>query len=100
MPKRKVMIGFLGSQLDSGQGAGRWEKWRPTVSIAQHEDLLVDRIELLHAPAHVGLAEQVSRDIGSVSPHTEVHRTPMSVRDPWDFGEVYGALYDWVRTYD
>ncbi len=99
MPKRKVMIGFLGSQLDSGQGAGRWEKWRPTVSMAQHEDLLVDRIELLHAPVHVGLAQQISRDIAAVSPHTEVRLIPNPTRDPWDFGEVYGALYDWARTY-
>jgi transcriptional regulatory protein RtcR len=28
MPKKTVVIGFLGTQLDSGRGAGRWEKWR------------------------------------------------------------------------
>ncbi len=99
MPKRKVMIGFLGSQLDSGQGAGRWEKWRPTLSMTQHEDLLIDRIELLHSPSHVSLGELVTRDIAATSPATEVRLVPMAVRDPWDFGEVYGALYDWARTY-
>jgi transcriptional regulatory protein RtcR len=24
----------------------------------------------------------------------------MGIADPWDFGEVYAALYDWVRGYD
>ncbi|HVJ61806.1 MAG TPA: RNA repair transcriptional activator RtcR family protein, partial [Tahibacter sp.] len=33
MTKRNVIIGFLGTQLDSGEGPGRWEKWRPTVSL-------------------------------------------------------------------
>ncbi len=23
----------------------------------------------------------------------------MEIADPWDFGEMYGALYDWVRQY-
>ena len=57
---KTVTIGFLGSQLDSGAGPGRWEKWRPTVSICQHEDLVIDRLELLHARPHINLANQVS----------------------------------------
>lgn len=99
MNKRTVVIGFLGSQLDAGQGAGRWEKWRPTVSLAQHQDTLVHRLELLHVPKHAALAKAVERDIAAVSPETEVRLVPMDLADPWDFGEVYGALYDWVRRY-
>ena len=41
MKKPIVVIGFLGTQLDAGQGTGRWEKWRPTVSLAQHDDMVV-----------------------------------------------------------
>ena len=37
MPLQTVVIGFLGSQLDSGLGPGRWEKWRPTVSLVDGE---------------------------------------------------------------
>jgi transcriptional regulatory protein RtcR len=96
---KTVVIGFLGSQLDSGQGAGRWEKWRPTVSLLQHEDTVVDRLELLHAPQHTALAELVRRDIATVSPETEVRLTAIETRDAWDFGEVYATLYDWVRRY-
>lgn len=99
MIKKTVVIGFLGSQLDAGQGAGRWEKWRPTVSLAQHEDTLIHRLELLHALQHTALAQAVQRDIAAVSPDTEVRLVPMDVADPWDFGEMYAALYDWVRGY-
>ena len=50
MTKRNVVVGFLGTQLDAGQGAGRWEKWRPTLSLMQHEDTVIHRLELLFTP--------------------------------------------------
>lgn len=99
MSKKKVVIGFLGTQLDSGQGAGRWEKWRPTISLVQHEDTLIDRLELLYAPKYAALAQTVLQDIANVSPDTVVNLVPMDVADPWDFGEMYAALYDWARGY-
>ena len=99
MAKKTVVIGFLGTQLDSGQGAGRWEKWRPTLSLAQHDELLVHRFELIYTPQHRALADRVKLDISTVSPDTEVKLVEMKIEDPWDFGEVYAALYDWVRTY-
>ena len=92
MSKKTVVIGFLGSQLDAGQGAGRWEKWRPTVSLVQHQDTLVHRLELLHVPKHEALAKAVQRDIAAVSPETEVRLVSMDIADPWDFGEVYGVV--------
>lgn len=97
--KNTVVIGFLGSQLDSGGGVGRWEKWRPTVSLAQHDDMAVARIELLHAPQHVALAERIRDDVKAVSPETVCNLIPMALNDAWDFGEVYGALYDWLKNY-
>jgi transcriptional regulatory protein RtcR len=83
MSKKTVVIGFLGSQLDAGQGAGRWEKWRPTVSLVQHQDTLVHRLELLHVPKHEALAKAVQRDIAAVSPETEVRLVSMDIADPW-----------------
>lgn len=97
--KRKVVIGFLGTQLDSGLGAARWEKWRPTVALAQHEDLVVDRLELLHDLRYQALARRVMEDVQQLSPGTQVRLTEMNLVNPWDFGEVYGALYDWARGY-
>ena len=94
-----VVIGFIGTQLDSGKGAGRWEKWRPTLSLTQHPDMVVARMELLYTPRHTALAEQVKADIVSVSPETEVNLVPLTLEDPWDFGEVYTRLYDWAHAY-
>jgi transcriptional regulatory protein RtcR len=99
MNKRNIVIGFLGTQLDSGQGAGRWEKWRPTVSLMQHEDTVIDRLELLFTPSHRSLAELVAKDIAQVSPQTDVRLVALPFKDPWDFGEVYASLYDWARGY-
>jgi len=100
MRKKTVVIGFLGTQLDSGLGAGRWEKWRPTVSLVQHPDTLVHRLELLYTPRHDALAQLLKKDIAASSPETEVRLVAMNIADPWDFGEMYAALYDWVRAYD
>jgi transcriptional regulatory protein RtcR len=99
MTKRNIVIGFMGTQLDSGQGAGRWEKWRPTVSLVQHEDMLIDRLELLYSTKYEALAQTLVRDIANVSPDTVVNLVPVDVADPWDFGEMYAALYDWARSY-
>ncbi len=99
MRKNKVVIGFLGTQLDSGRGAGRWEKWRPTVSLVQHEDVVIERLELLYTPPHRELAHQVRADMATASPETTVNLVPLPIADPWDFGEVYAQLYDWTQAY-
>ncbi|MED5621565.1 RNA repair transcriptional activator RtcR [Ideonella sp. BN130291] len=99
MSRKNVVVGFMGTQLDSGQGAGRWEKWRPTISLVQHEDTLIHRLELLYSRQHEALAHILKGDIANVSPDTIVNLVPMEVADPWDFGEMYAALYDWARSY-
>nr|WP_288850742.1 RNA repair transcriptional activator RtcR [uncultured Acidovorax sp.] len=99
MRKNKVVIGFIGTQLDSGRGAGRWEKWRPTVSLVQHEDVVIERLELLYTPPHRELAHQVRTDMATASPETTVNLVPLPIADPWDFGEVYAQLYDWTQAY-
>ena len=99
MSKKNVVIGFMGTQLDSGQGAGRWEKWRPTVSLMQHEDTVIDRLELLYSSRYDKLAQILVQDISNVSPETKVNLVCSEVQDPWDFGEMYAALYDWARNY-
>ncbi|MCM5680637.1 RNA repair transcriptional activator RtcR [Schlegelella sp. S2-27] len=96
---KNVVVGFIGTQLDGGKGAGRWEKWRPTVSLVQHPDVVVHRLELLFTPRHLELAEQLKADIASVSPETAVNLVELKLLDPWDFGEVYATLFDWVKGY-
>jgi transcriptional regulatory protein RtcR len=97
--KKKVVIGFIGSQLDSGIGAGRWEKWRPTVSLTQHEDLVIDQMVLFYDRKYHALLQVLTKDIASVSPETKVSPVEMSIADPWDFGQVYAALFDFAAQY-
>ncbi|THJ33481.1 AAA family ATPase [Lampropedia aestuarii] len=99
MGKKTVVIGYMGTQLDSGLGAGRWGKWRPSLSLVQHEDLLVERFELLYAPQYQALADVLQADMQRLSPQTEVRLHAVEAANPWDFGEVYASLYDWVRQY-
>jgi transcriptional regulatory protein RtcR len=100
MPSKKlVILGLLGTQLDRGIGPRRWETWRPTVSLCQQEELLVDRLELLHDRKSTSLGTTVAEDIASVSPESEVQRHQVEFRDPWDFEEVYSVLADFARSY-
>src|SRR5689334_18847828 len=93
------VIGFLGSTLDASKfTAARWNKWRPTVGLAMHQDLRVDRLILLHGTSHRRLADFVAEDIASVSPETTVEKRLLDFRDPWDFEEVYGKLLDFARA--
>jgi len=97
--KKTVVIGFLGTTLDAGKGPKRWERWRPTVSICMQDDLLIDRLELLHDSRSKNLATLLSEDIAQVSPDTNVRSHIVNLKDPWDFQEVYGALYEFAHDY-
>jgi transcriptional regulatory protein RtcR len=97
--KPRVAIGFLGSTLDQGKNPDRWQRWRPTVALCQHDDLLINRFDMIHARTHASLAERITKDIAQVSPETEVRRHTLEFKDPWDFEEVYSALHDFVRGY-
>ena len=94
-----VVIGLLGLTKDHSSRPDRWDRWRPTVSIAQQPDLVIDRMELLTERKGQGLAKEVCADLASVSPETAVQVHQLYFRDPWDFAEVYQALLDWVDAY-
>jgi transcriptional regulatory protein RtcR len=99
MPRRCVVVGLLGTTLDRGIGRKRWEGWRPSVALCQHQDLLIDRFELLHPRSFTALAETMRDDIRHVSPETEVRLVVDPTADPWDFEEVYASLHDFARSY-
>ncbi len=100
MKKRRVVIGVLGTVMDKrGKRTNRLRKWRPTVALCQQPDLPVDRLELLHQPQDRGMAEQITEDIGLLSPHTTVRTCPVTIADPWDFEEVYAAFLDFATHY-
>lgn len=99
MPTKRVIFSLLGTTLDVGRGANRWERWRPTISLCQQEDLLVDRLELLFPRHATSLAKQVAEDIAIVSPTTQVRFHAPDPRDPWDFQDVFTALLDFAAAY-
>ncbi|WP_374393763.1 RNA repair transcriptional activator RtcR family protein [Tabrizicola sp.] len=92
---RNVVIGFLGTQLDMGKR----REWRPSVQLCQHPGFPVDRLELIHDGRHYHLACTVAAAIGSIAPETEVRLVNIDMKDPWDFQEVYGKLYDFAASY-
>lgn len=100
MARRKLVVfGILGTTLDAGKGNARWDRWRPTVALTQHEDLLVDRLELLHGGNAPELTAQVVADIAHVSPETKVVKHVLDFRDPWDFEHVYSKLHELAASY-
>ncbi len=100
MAKRQVVFGMLGTTLDAGTGPGRWEKWRPTVSLGMHEDFQLDRLELLTDQRRYGkVLQTVIDDLAQISPETEARGHDTYMADPWDFEGVYAALHDFLRGY-
>ena len=99
MSKQKVVISFLGTQLDSGQGQGRWQKWRPNVALHQRRDFKPDRVELFYNAPYRELADLVVADIAEAAPDAVVNLVEMPMDNPWDFSEVYTKLHDWAAAY-
>ena len=97
--KSLVALGLLGSVLDWGKRKTRWAKWRPTVSLCQHEGLAVSRFELLYQEKFLDLAQLIRSDIQSISPETEVRLHQIQLNNPWDLEEVYGELHSFARSY-
>lgn len=97
---KTVLISLLGTTLDlKGKGNKRWENWRPSISLCQQEDLIIDRFELLHGKNFSRLASNVKKDIAVVSPETIVNLVESEAENPWDFEEVYNQLLDFSLNY-
>src|SRR5215471_16157487 len=94
-----VVLGLIGSNLDVGKKADRWQTWRPTVSLCQQPDLIVKRFELLHSGRETQLAEILRRDVATCSPETEMRLHRMDFADAWDFEHVYESLFHFARAY-
>ena len=92
---QSVVIGFLGVKLDVGKN----RRWKPTLSLVEHDEFHVDRLELLYDFKFNRLAHAVKREIEAASPDTEVVLNRLDLSDPWDFEEVYAKLFDFARGY-
>ena len=63
----------------------------------QHDDLVIDRLDLLCDGRSGAIADTVETDIAHASPETRVVRHHVEFTDAWDFEDVYGTL-DFART--
>jgi len=97
--KKTVVLGLLGTTLDAGHAAARWNRWRPSVALCQQAEFPIDRFELLVAGDAQRLARQVITDIAEVAPDVEVRLHQLALADPWDFSEVYTALDRYAEAY-
>lgn len=95
-----VLIGILGSRLDhGGLGKKRWDRWRPSLALLMHPQLIISEYLLLYIPGDEALLRVTLADMASVAPNTQVTAVPIDVADAWDFEQVYGALHDIARNY-
>ncbi|MCC5612050.1 RNA repair transcriptional activator RtcR [Nostoc sp. CHAB 5834] len=98
--RKVVVFGFIGTNLDSGYSEKRFEKWRPTVSLFQHDDFIPHRLELLSASSNESRAvSQVMEDCKALRPQSTIANIKLDIKDPWDFQEVYGELHEFARNY-
>ncbi len=98
-PRPLVALGLLGPNLDAGRDQKRWNRWRPSVGLHMQDDLQISRFEMLHQRRFDNLAEGIAADIRQVSPATAVKSRHIEFADPWDFEEVYGALWGFASGY-
>jgi len=97
---KNIIIGIFGSTLDkAGKKQSRWQRWRPTLSLFQQDDLNIDRLDLLIHPRDDRYVDILCDDIHQVSPKTTVRLHPFLVEQPWDFEQVYTGLYDFTQQY-
>ncbi len=97
---KNILFSLLGTTLDKSFKQDRWERWRPSVAICQHEDLIIDKYHLVYPSNHLRLAERIIDDIKIVSPETEVIPHQIDFKDPWDFEEVYTGLLDFFEHFN
>lgn len=97
---KTAVIGFLGTTLDNGFNDKRWQRWRPTISLGMHDDLLVDELHILYSKRDKRLFKIIVDDVAQVSPHTKVIGHHAALSSPWDFADVYAELYDFAAGFD
>jgi transcriptional regulatory protein RtcR len=95
---KNIIYSFLGTTLDSHRREStRWAFWRPSIALAMQDDLHFDEFHIWYQERFQGLFDVIAKDILACSPDTTVIPELLELRDPWDFEEVYGKLYDFSR---
>lgn len=96
--KKNIIISILGTTLDMASYKKRWNKWRPSVALCQHKDLVVDEYHIIHNSRSQKLLDTVTTDINEVSAKTKTINHTIDFNNPWDFQEVFSKLLDLSDT--
>lgn len=99
MNKKAVVIGLLGTTLDSDLTNNRWDHWRPTVSLALQKTLPIKRFDFIFDKKFNDVADIVSKDFTNKSPSTLVVKHVLNFPHPWDFESVYAELLRFAHEY-
>ena len=99
MSKNSVVIGLLGTQLDSDISEKRWDHWRPTASLAMQKDLRISRFDLIYDEKSSSLVDTNIKDFCSKSQFTKVVTHKLLFEKPWDFESVYAELLNFAQGY-
>lgn len=100
-PHERIAFGFLGTKLDlvGGLGEKRLRSWRPSVALGSDPHLRLTTQVIWHNAENRKLAAIVKRDLESINGGPTVILHEVDYRDPWDFEEIYGLLYDFASQY-
>jgi len=100
MNKKTTVIGILGTSLDAvgGNSESRWDRWRPTIGLFNHDDLEIDQLELICCDTNENLRKRTIADIAMISPKTKVNIHQIKFKNAWDFEEVYGKLHEFSTS--
>ncbi|MBS9778176.1 MAG: RNA repair transcriptional activator RtcR [Gammaproteobacteria bacterium] len=99
---KNVVISIVGSVLDfkGKEMVRRFYQWRPNFAIAlHHETLKIDQHELIYDYQSRKSAQILLDDIHGMNPEINVNLHKVSIRNPWDFGEVYAKLHEFATSY-
>ncbi|MBS9781021.1 MAG: RNA repair transcriptional activator RtcR [Gammaproteobacteria bacterium] len=98
---KNIVISIVGSVLDyKGKNQPkRFYQWRPNFAIALHDDLAIDQYDFIYDYQSRKTKNILKEDILGHNPDAIVNTHKVTMRDPWDFGEVYAKLHDFAVNY-
>lgn len=97
--KTKVVFSILGQSRDAAEKNSDGQERRPSVALAMQKDFVVGRIELFHQPGDDALLDAVADDLKAVAPKTAVRPNLITIKDRFDFQEVFKVLYEFFTHY-
>lgn len=99
LPTRPIaLVALVDPIADNCKKSDRWERWRPTIGLVSHPDVIVDRVDLLHDSGSRKLARQLASDIAERAPGAVIEVHPLACEIDAPYGEANATVAAWVAT--